>query len=112
MIGRAKNHCKIYRRELEYYKLLAEGKIDGRVENDRNADKTMTLTGHANRYKNVYRLHNLEVKEFFNSHAPNALHVGQLEDPRKWQKLGDFLGVEVPSGYSVHANQSERKSAV
>lgn len=109
VIGRAKNYCKIYRRELEYFGLLEKGKIDESVENDRNASKTMKITGHAKKYKDIYRLHNIEVKDFFQRHDPAALHVGQLEDPHKWEKLGDFLGLEVPAGYSVHANQSEEK---
>jgi hypothetical protein len=53
-------------------------------------------------YKSVYKLHSTEVKDFFSIHAPEALFVGQLEDPDKWKKLGNFLGVDVPDGYVCH----------
>lgn len=107
MIGRSKTHCKIYRRELRYFKLVSEDKIDESVENDRHANKTMSLTGRAEHYKEVYKIHNTEVKDFFQRNAPEALHVGRLEDPDKWKKLGSFLELEMPSEYSVHANRSE-----
>lgn len=110
VIGRTKSHCKTYRREMEYFELVRAGEIDESVENDRNADKTMTLVDRAEHYKNVYQRRNTEVKDFFQRHAPDALHVGRLEDPHKWENLGEFLGVDVPSEYSVHANRSKKNS--
>lgn len=107
IIGRAEIHCKAYRRELEYLELLHGGVIDEQVENRMWTEKTMKLEGFADHYKAVYRRHNLEVQEFFRKHAPEALHVGQLEDPLKWVKLGKFLGVAVPSGYEYHENISK-----
>lgn len=112
IIGRAKIHCKIYRREIEYFEMIKEGKIDESIENNWHSNKTMDIAEYGEHYKKIYRLHNLEVKNFFQRQAPDALHVGRLEDPNKWQKLGDFLGVEVPSEYSVHANRSEEKSGL
>jgi hypothetical protein len=67
----------------------------------------MKLVGHAEHYKNVYRLHNIEVQDFFRRRSPASLHVGSLEDPNKWQKLGKFLGVEVPEAYESHENASD-----
>jgi hypothetical protein len=109
IIGKSRIHAKIYRRELEYFDLLKMGDFDEEIENTFGTDKTMKLTGHADYYKEIYRLHNTEVQDFFQKNAPNALHVGQLEDPEKWYKLGKFLGVEVPCGYDCHENASRRK---
>jgi Sulfotransferase domain len=107
IIGRTKVHCKVYRRELEYFELLRSGKIDEQAENEIHSKKTMKLADHAQQYKNLYRLHGIEVQEFFRKHSPASLHVGSLEDPNKWQKLGKFLGADVPEGYTSHENASE-----
>ncbi len=104
VIGTARSHCKIYRRELEYFDLLQSGAIDEKTENDPLSEKKMKITGHAEHYKEVYRLHNTEVQDFFKRHAPEALYVGRLEDPDKWVKLGKFLGVEIPQNYTCHEN--------
>lgn len=107
IIGSTKGHCKTYRRELEYYELLDSGEFDEETENQTHSPKTMKLTGHGEHYKKVYRLHNTEVQDFFRRHAPEALHVGRLEDSDKWKKLGEFLGVEVPDDYVCHENASK-----
>ena len=107
VIGRSRVHCKVYKRELEYFELLHSGKIDKRVEKQIHSGKTMKLTGYAEHYKDIYRLHNIEVQDFFHRHAPESLHVGKLEDPDKWQKLGAFLNIEVPMGYMSHENTSD-----
>ena len=109
VIGRSRIHCKVYRRELEYFELLHAGKIDERTENQLHAERMMKLAGLAEHYKDVYRLHNIEVQDFFRRRAPASLHVGALEDPHKWQKLGRFLGAEVPESYESHENASERR---
>jgi len=106
VLGRANLHCKIYRRELEYFDLLHSGAIDPLTENEIHSEKVMKITGRAEHYKDIYRLHNTEVVDFFGRQAPAALHIGQLEDPDKWQKLGGFLGLEVPPGYESHENKS------
>ena len=106
VIGRTRIHCKVYRRELEYLELLHNGAIDEATENELYAPKTMKLAGRAEHYKAIYRLHNLEVQEFFREHRPEALHVGALEDPGKWRKLAAFLGIEIPDGYDSHENRS------
>jgi hypothetical protein len=106
VLGRSRIHCKVYRRELEYFDLLQSGAIDEKTDNQIRSEKTMKLTGYADHYKNVYRAHNIEVKDFFYRHSPEALHVGRLEDKDKWQKLGKFLDLEVPSNYDSHENIS------
>jgi hypothetical protein len=110
VIGKSRIHCKVYGRELEYFELLKSGKIDESVENQFHTEKTLKLDGYAEHYKNVYRLHNLEVQDFFKRHAPEALHVGQLEDPEKWQKLGRFLGLAVPADYANRENVSSENA--
>ena len=67
----------------------------------------MKITGHAEHYKEIYRLHNTEVQDFFHRHDLKKLHVGKLEDPDKWKKLEDFLGVEIPDNYKNHENASQ-----
>jgi len=106
VIGRGKIHCKIYRREEEYFDLLRSGAIDEAIENqlDSSSQKKMKILEHAEQYKQIYRLHALEVEEFFQRHAPHALHIGKLDDPEKWQRLGEFLGVNVPAQYESHEN--------
>lgn len=107
VIGGTRGHCKVYRRELEYYDLLHSGEIDEEIENQSSSEKKMKITGHAEHYKEVYRLHNTEVQDFFERHAPEALYVGKLEDPDKWVKLGIFLGIEVPKNYTSHENATK-----
>lgn len=108
IIGRSRGHCKVYRRELEYFELLHYGEIDENIENQIHSEKTLKLASYAEHYKDIYRLHNMEVQDFFRRHAPGSLHIGQLEDPDKWKKLGEFLGVEVPQGYNCHEGASSR----
>ncbi len=109
IIGRSRNHCKIYRRELEYYELLHSGKIDEDVENQFHFERTLKLASHAEHYKDIFRLHNMEVQDFFRRHAPGSLFIGKLEDPNKWEKLGAFLGTKVSQEYNCHENTSSRE---
>ncbi|MGH8029704.1 MAG: sulfotransferase [Arenimonas sp.] len=100
--GDSRLHAKAFRRELEFLRLLRAGEIDDRID-DRG--RRLPLQGaHAGHYSEIYRLHNSEVLEFFARHAPAALHWGELEDPRLWPRLGNFLGIEVPFGYRCHVN--------
>jgi len=106
VIGGTRKHCKIYRREMEYFELLKSGTIDENIENQIESKKKMKIVGHQEHYIDIYRLHNIEVEDFFSRHAPASLHIGRLEDPNKWKKLGDFLNVELPEGYDSHENAS------
>ena len=85
VVGDNRIHCKIYRRELEFFDLL--------------------LSGHLS--EEIYRLHNTEVIDFFRRHAPESLYSARLEDPDKWKRLGEFLGVQVLEGYKSHENPSK-----
>lgn len=94
------------RREQEYLDLARSGEIDERTEDQIHSEKVMKLIPHAEHYKDVYRLHSAEVEDFFWGRAPEALHVGELEDPEKWQKLGAFLGLDVPAEYQSHEKKN------
>jgi sulfotransferase family protein len=106
VIGITRIHCKVYRREREYQELVSSGAIDEDAENQVFSRKTMKIVDHARHYQEIYRLHNAEVQDFFRRHRPDALHMGSLEDPDKWTKLGNFLGLEVPAKYDSHENAS------
>ena len=106
VIGTALGHCKTYRREHEYYDLLDRGLIDEITENSLGTRKAMKLTDMGQHYKAIYWLHNREVKEFFQRHDQSRLFAGYLEDPGKWQKLGEFLGVDVRPNYDAHENKT------
>ena len=108
VIGDNRVHCKIYRRELEFFDLLLGGHLSEQEENQIHSRKIMKLANHSRHYKEIYRLHNTEVIDFFRRHAPESLYYGRLEDPDKWIRLGEFLGVQVPEGYKSHENPSER----
>lgn len=105
ILGRSRVHAKIYRREAEYFAHLDAG-ADDDAENVPLGEKRMKLAGHAEHYKALYALHAREVADFFARHDPGALHVGRLEDPDKWAKLGAFLGLDVPADYASHENRS------
>jgi hypothetical protein len=93
-----KRHCKVYRREHELYETIDNKLLKG---------KELSLLDDPNHYKQVYRLHAREVIDFFETFATDALFHCQLEDPDKWEKLGDFCGLHIPSHYDVHANKTK-----
>ena len=102
VIGTTRGHCKTYRRELEYFDLLHSGELDEEIENQIHSEKKLKIVGHDQHYKEIYRLHNTEVQDFFRRHNPGKLHVGRLEDPDKWKKLGKFLSIDVPDHYESY----------
>ena len=111
IIGRSKNHCKLYRREVEYNALENSSNFDDSKENSIHGEKTLKiLPRHEEHYTHIYQLHNREVKQFFQKLSPESLHVGQLEDPEKWHKLGKFLGLNVPQDYQSHENISRQRN--
>lgn len=109
VMGETRDHCKVYRREMEYYELLKASGFDEKQENQIHSEKTMKLIGHEDHYKAIYDLHITEVQDFFRRHSPESLHVGRLEDPDKWTKLGKFLGITVPQDYISKENVSPNK---
>lgn len=106
IIGSSKIHCKLYQRELEYFELLNSPEFDKHKENLPYSKKTMKLINHAEHYKAIYQSHTLEVQDFFAEVSPSSLYMGNLDDPLKWQKLGEFLNINVPKEYDCHRNKS------
>jgi predicted RNA-binding protein with RPS1 domain len=82
IMGRTRIHCKIYRRELEYFDQLHSTAIE-EAESQPYPAKPMTLIGHAEHYKDVYRLHNTEVQDFFQRQSLHSLYVGVAETGAK-----------------------------
>ena len=102
-------HAKAFRRELDFFRHLHAGEIDDRRDDQ---GRRLPLHGLAAHYSEVYRLHNSEVMDFFGRHAPRALLWAELEDPRKWERLGAFLGIEVARGYRCHLNATAPAQAL
>jgi hypothetical protein len=114
ILGRHKTHASLYRRELEYYQLIDSGDLkgldplpDSRAVSLKDREK-MTLIGQDDHYKALYQLHTREVKDFFDRNSPDALFCGSLDDPEKWVKIGEFLGINVDPTYDAHTNKSKR----
>jgi len=105
IIGNEKRHCKVYRRELEFYSLLESNSNSFSSEN--RDPKQMLLNENEKHYKEIYKLHNREVVDFFERVSPNSLFTCRLEDPYKWQKLGHFFGINVLPDFEVHRNKSK-----
>lgn len=105
ILGNTKRHCKVYRREEDFYKLKdTEGFED---YDEHKIDNLLSLEGYEEHYKTMYRIRNREMIEFFEKHAPQSLFVGELEDPKKWEKLAQFMKIKIPSNFEVHANKSQ-----
>jgi hypothetical protein len=105
-IGNTRMHCKIYRREADFFWLLDN--LPGFRPSDTAIDNLMPLWDRPTHYKAIYELHNREVRDFFQQRSPDSLFSCRLEDADKWQRLGRFLGLEVPEGYEAHENKSEQ----
>ncbi|WP_319574711.1 sulfotransferase [uncultured Desulfobacter sp.] len=104
VLGNPGRHCKIYRREWDYYSLFESDSVSS---NNNNINK-MQLAGKEQHYKELYNLHNKEVVDFFNKFSPDSLFTCNLEDQQKWIKLGKFIGIDVPADVEVHMNKSKR----
>ncbi len=105
-LGNTKRHCKIYRREIEFYDHL-----DYREDfnpKELGVDNLMKLDGLEESYKRLYELHNREVIDFFRLKDPEALFYCNLYDKNKWYKLGNFIGINVSNDFEVHSNQSNK----
>lgn len=102
--GNTRLHCKMYRREKEFYHQL-DTNLNFKPH-ERDEDKLLRLEGWDEHYKLIYETHNREVVDFFNKFNPESLFVCRLEDPYKWQKLGEFVGIEVEDAFEIHSNRS------
>lgn len=104
-LGNTFIHSHLYRREKEYYEISEITNI-----HTQNTDNLLQLTeNHRSHYKDLYRLRNKEIKEYFNFFDKSRLLNANLEDPDKWKKIGAFCGLEVVTNYEVHI-RSEIKS--
>ncbi len=103
--GNTKRHSKVYRRESDFYNLFSEPKR--RLEYDeRSIDNLLELRGYEKHYKDIYRIRNQEIKDFFAKNAPESLFSCELEDPQKWKKLAVFMKIDVADDFEVHENKS------
>lgn len=105
--GNTKRHCKVYRRETDFYNLFSEPKE--RIHyNEMSIDNLLELRGYEKHYKDIYRIRNQEIKDFFARKKSDALFTCELEDPEKWKKLGQFLNLIVPDDFEIHKNKSSK----
>lgn len=104
-LGNTRIHCKIYRREDEYYNMNKDSSFNSSLE---KIDNLLSLDGKEAHYKKIYELYNNEVVEYFTQYSPSSLFNCDLEDEFKWQKLGKFFNIKVPNSFEIHANRSEK----
>ena len=103
-LGNTKLHCKLYRREKEFYnKFETDNCINTSL--DKN-DNLLPLLEHKQHYKDLFETRNKEIINFFEEHNPSRLIYCDLNDKKKWQKLGDFFDIPVPNEFNVHSNKS------
>jgi hypothetical protein len=109
ILGNTERHCRLYRRLHEFYNKLDQDPHFKPTINDK--DQLMSLKGMRTHYINIYNELNREKIEFFKRHARNRLFICELEDNKKWLKLGNFLNVDVSHDYDVHSNKSKKGSS-
>lgn len=103
-LGNTRRHARIYEREDEFNERL---KNDPEFKpTDNEVDNLMSLIGMDDHYIRIYENHIRDAKQFFSNNKPDALLVVQLEDPYKWQKIGKFIGFDVPEDFDIHSNKS------
>lgn len=104
-LGNTFMHSSIYRREWEYFNKFPD---EMNYKNIREINNLLDLKEkHREHYKNIYNLRNKEVVDFFNHVSKDSLFIGQLEDKKKWVKLGAFFNLKVYDTYEVHANKTQ-----
>lgn len=110
--GNTKRHCKIYRREKEYYnKLDTDSNFNPcRSQYDNlsgfELNNILEIKGHEEHYKSIYEIRNREIIEFFNLKNSKSFIVCNLNDKNKWKKIGKFVGIDVPKEYEIHSNKT------
>ncbi|MBU0620486.1 MAG: hypothetical protein KJ795_01430 [Gammaproteobacteria bacterium] len=99
-------HAKIYRREDDL--LWLQKNIKGF---NGAAAQAMTVFDKASHYKSAYERHTNEVKAFFGSFAPDALFVGQLNNPEIWGEISEWLALPKKDGIklNVHTHKTRRE---
>lgn len=107
ILGNTKRHCKVYRREEDFYNLFSD-EMKRLKYDEKRIDNLLELKGYEAHYKNIYRIRNQEIKDFFVKNAPNSLFTCELEDSQKWKKLADFMNIKVSEDFEVHENKSKK----
>lgn len=110
VIGDNRVHCKVYRRELEFFRFLERDPLADDEAQPFDSPHRMKLRDMEEHYTAIYELHATEVIDFFRRRSPESLFTGRLEDAAVWQALGSFLGLEVPAGYRSHQNISRHRA--
>lgn len=106
ILGNTKRHCKVYRREKDFFELFdKEARL---AYNEKEIDNLLSLKGYDDHYKNIYETRNREIRDFFEKNARESLFECTLEDPLKWKKLSEFMGIETSEGFEVHENKSNK----
>ena len=105
ILGNTKRHCKVYRREEDFYNLMNEN--ERLFYNETKIDNLLSLKGYKDHYINLYELRNREIIEYFNKTSPDSFLHCQLEDDNKWKKVGFFLKIKIPNNFEVHENKSK-----
>ena len=107
-LGNTYLHSKLYRREQEFY----ESNFNIEKLYSSNLDNLLPLTEeNREHYKNLYELRIREIKEFFDQFGTDRLFATTLENPRKWEEMGTYMGFKVSPEYKVHANSSTSKKS-
>jgi len=101
-LGNAYVHCSIYQREKEFYRKF------GNTEHvySRSNDRLIDIKEKRGHYTDFYRTRNTQVLDFFAYNNPDRLIHCRLEDSAKWQRLGEYFGIDVPDSFDIHANAS------
>lgn len=104
-LGNTKRHCKVYRRENDFFKIFPE-RNERLNYNEKKIDNLMDLRGYESHYKELYQLRNEEIEDFFLKHSHQSFFKCELEDLNKWEKLANFLELKIPENFEVHANKT------
>ncbi len=108
-LGNTLLHCKIYGR-LEDYKRAAQFDHRFQYHDVETIDNLLLIKEHEEYYRTFYENRNKEVINFFNQNDKNRLLHLDLNDPLKWQKIGNFIQLDVAPEFNIHMNQSAYKS--
>lgn len=102
-LGNTYFHTKIYDRRPEYRALH----IKKNPYDDPEKDSLLPLTEeYREHYKTIFNERIQEIREFFEYFGSDRIIISELENPQKWQIIGDYFGIEVAPGYEAHANKT------
>lgn len=102
-LGLTDIHAKIYRREDDLLWLQKN------IKNfNVSVPQGMTLFDKADHYKRVYERHINEVQTFFDTFAPDALFVGELNRQEIWSEIAEWLAL--PQHESIEMNSHAHKT--